>query len=147
MEPNKKKMVGPIERGVRAFIVEANEKTMYGMDWLSGNSRRVPGKQGKLRTFLQVVVVECKDLDEITTEEQLRFALPEQWNLEVPMQIQIRKAFGKRDPDNDDWSTDGCRKPADEDRQDRSRMIGLYTDSHSSSWKTGGEMLQLHWVI
>lgn len=52
------------------------------------------GSEANVRALSQEVVVECKDLDEITTEEELRIAITEQCNLNVPMQIRIRKAFG-----------------------------------------------------
>lgn len=52
------------------------------------------GSDANVRALSQEVVIECRDLDAVTTEEELRFALTEQCKLDVPVQIRLRKAFG-----------------------------------------------------
>lgn len=76
---------------------------------------------GSVRALSQKAVVECKNLDEIETEEELRLAMIEQCNVDVPMQIRMRKAF-------EGTQTAAIRLPvdsaeqADGDRQDKSRL-------------------------
>lgn len=53
------------------------------------------GQEAVVRALSQETVVECKDLDEITTEEELRNVLKSQGNMgDVPMTIRMRKGFG-----------------------------------------------------
>ena len=53
------------------------------------------GHEAKVKALTQETTVECRDLDEITTEEELRSALKEQCNLgDEPMVIRLRKAYG-----------------------------------------------------
>lgn len=53
------------------------------------------GSEANVRALSQETVVECRDLDEITTVDELRDALNEQGNLgNVPMTIRMRKAYG-----------------------------------------------------
>lgn len=53
------------------------------------------GEDANVRALSQESVVECKDLDEITTEDEVRCALKVQGNLgDVPMTIRLRKAYG-----------------------------------------------------
>ncbi|XP_062712613.1 uncharacterized protein LOC134289907 [Aedes albopictus] len=52
------------------------------------------GSDANVRALSQEAVIECRDLDAVTTEEELRFALTEQCKLDVPVQIRLRKAFG-----------------------------------------------------
>ncbi|XP_065088382.1 uncharacterized protein LOC135709872 [Ochlerotatus camptorhynchus] len=53
------------------------------------------GKDANVKALSQESVVECKDLDEITTEDEVRCSLKVQCNLgDVPMTIRLRKAYG-----------------------------------------------------
>lgn len=52
------------------------------------------GDEANVRALSQEAVVECRDLDEITTEEDLKWALAEQCNLEGQMSMRIRKSYG-----------------------------------------------------
>ncbi|XP_065082923.1 uncharacterized protein LOC135705240 [Ochlerotatus camptorhynchus] len=53
------------------------------------------GEDANVRALSQESVVEYKDLDEITTEDEVRCALKVQCNLgDVPMTIRLRKAYG-----------------------------------------------------
>lgn len=52
------------------------------------------GGEANVRALSQEAVVECKDLDMITTEEDVRHALAEQCDLRGPMTIRIRKSYG-----------------------------------------------------
>lgn len=54
------------------------------------------GDEANVRALSQETVIECRDLDEITTEDELRSALIEQCNLgDVSMTIRMRKAYGR----------------------------------------------------
>lgn len=53
------------------------------------------GSEGNVRALTQEAVVECRDLDEITTVDELRDALASQCALgEVQMTIRLRRAYG-----------------------------------------------------
>lgn len=52
------------------------------------------GEEANVRALSQETVVECRDLDEITTEDELRGALKVQCGLDVPMVIRMRKTYG-----------------------------------------------------
>ncbi|XP_062717180.1 nucleolar protein 58-like [Aedes albopictus] len=52
------------------------------------------GSEANVRALSQETVVEIKDLDEVTTEEDLKRALTAQCNVEGPMVIRIRKSYG-----------------------------------------------------
>lgn len=53
------------------------------------------GEEASVRALSQESVIECRDLDEITTEEELHNALKVQCDLgDVPISIRLRKAHG-----------------------------------------------------
>jgi len=53
------------------------------------------GNEANVRALSQEIVIECRDLDEITTAEELSCALKALCDLgEVPMTIRMRKAYG-----------------------------------------------------
>ncbi|XP_062709521.1 uncharacterized protein LOC134288497 [Aedes albopictus] len=52
------------------------------------------GSEANVRALSQETVIEIKDLDEVTTEEDLKRALTAQCNVEGPMVIRIRKSYG-----------------------------------------------------
>lgn len=53
------------------------------------------GDEANVKALSQETVIECRDLDEITTEQELRNALTTQCTLDsVPLDIRLRKAYG-----------------------------------------------------
>ncbi|XP_055643580.1 uncharacterized protein LOC129779862 [Toxorhynchites rutilus septentrionalis] len=53
------------------------------------------GETAKVRALSQEIAIECRNLDEITTDDELREALNEQFELsDVSLTIRLRKAFG-----------------------------------------------------
>lgn len=64
------------------------------------------GSEAIMSALSQETVLEFKDMDEITTEEELRYALTEKSNLEVMVTSRIRKLFG-------DTQTAAIRLPVD----------------------------------
>lgn len=53
------------------------------------------GNEANVKALSQETVIECRDLDEITTEDELRSALRVQCELDdVPLVIRLRKAYG-----------------------------------------------------
>lgn len=52
------------------------------------------GEKAKVRALSQETVVECRDLDEVTTVNELEEALKEQCGFNEPAVIKLRKAYG-----------------------------------------------------
>ena len=53
------------------------------------------GEEANVKVLSKETVIECRDLDEITTEDELRTALQVHCDLaDVPMRIRLKKAYG-----------------------------------------------------